>query len=233
MVALLVAPLLAAALGAAPAGYVELEAVDGAGVITGRVRVAEVPAPRPGLPVHKDHDACGAEVPDETWVVAPGGAVANVLVELVGIEAGKKHGPKAATLTQEGCRFVPHALVVPAGTKLTLASADSVMHSVHAKLDDRTVFNVGMPSPAIQAKKKLRRPGLHALGCDAGHTWMSGWIFVSEHPYAVVTGADGAFRVDGVPPGTWKVRVWHEAAGEQVVEVTVVPGQTAQVDVEL
>jgi len=45
--------------------------------------------------------------------------------------------------------------------------------------------------------------------CDA-HPHMSGWLVVHDSPYVAVSDVQGAFRIDGVPPGTWKVTMWHE-----------------------
>ncbi len=50
---------------------------------------------------------------------------------------------------------------------------------------------------------------------------MHAWLYVSEHPYADVTGEDGAFSIGDVPPGTYKVVAWHEVLGTQEKEVTV------------
>jgi hypothetical protein len=33
---------------------------------------------------------------------------------------------------------------------------------------------------------------------------------VFEHPYVARSGADGAFRIPGVPPGTYRLTLWHE-----------------------
>ena len=46
------------------------------------------------------------------------------------------------------------------------------------------------------------------------HAWMKSNIAVMEHPYFAVTGADGAFHFDGLPPGDYVVAVWHEKLGE-------------------
>ena len=35
---------------------------------------------------------------------------------------------------------------------------------------------------------------------------------------AAVTGADGRFSLDNVPPGTYELRIWHEVAEERAAE---------------
>ena len=39
---------------------------------------------------------------------------------------------------------------------------------------------------------------------------MTAYILVADHPYTAVTGEDGRFVIDGVPPGSYRIRMWHE-----------------------
>ena len=64
------------------------------------------------------------------------------------------------------------------------------------------------------------------MKCDV-HAWMNAWIGVVNHPYFAVTGADGTFSLPGLPPGTYAVEAWHEAAGTQSGTVTVTARGTA------
>src|SRR5439155_276722 len=45
--------------------------------------------------------------------------------------------------------------------------------------------------------------------CDA-HPHMFAWLIVHDSPYVAVTDDRGAFRIADVPPGTYKVTMWHE-----------------------
>ena len=56
----------------------------------------------------------------------------------------------------------------------------------------------------------MMKPGLITIRCDAGHAWMSASVMVIEHPYHAITGTDGSFRLDDVPPGAYQLRMWHE-----------------------
>jgi hypothetical protein len=46
-------------------------------------------------------------------------------------------------------------------------------------------------------------------------------VLVMENPYFSMTGADGRYFITNVPPGTYKLKAWHERmpADEQVVVV--------------
>jgi uncharacterized protein (DUF2141 family) len=65
--------------------------------------------------------------------------------------------------------------------------------------------------------------------CDV-HPWMSGWIGVQNHPYAVVTGDDGSFSLANLPPGEYEVEAWHEKYGTSVQKITVGAKETKTVD---
>jgi len=48
-----------------------------------------------------------------------------------------------------------------------------------------------------------------------------------------VTGADGKFELTRVPPGEYKLEIWHETLGVSVQAVTVMANETATVAVSL
>ena len=44
------------------------------------------------------------------------------------------------------------------------------------------------------------------------------------NPYYSISGADGAFKIDGIPAGKYKVTAWHPYSGESSQDVTVGAG---------
>ena len=65
--------------------------------------------------------------------------------------------------------------------------------------------------------------------CDI-HPWMKTWIGVVEHPFHAVSAEDGTFVIEGLPPGTYTLAVWHEAYDEREIEVTVASGEATSVE---
>jgi hypothetical protein len=74
------------------------------------------------------------------------------------------------------------------------------------------------------------------LRCDAGHSWMSAWVAVFDHPFYAVTDAKGRFTIRDLPAGEHTLEMWHEPAdarGAPFTATTVVrirDGQVTTVD---
>lgn len=107
--------------------------------------------------------------------------------------------------------------------RVRMSSEDMVLHNTHAQNtdNDATLINVALPFKGFVITKPLpARPTMIKVKCDA-HDWMHAWIMELEHPYFATTAADGRFSIKDVPPGTYTLAVWHEAAGEQSETVVV------------
>ncbi len=202
------------------------------GRVIGRVSlVGEVPPPA-FLDVFKNADVCGDRVVDDSLVVSPDRGIGGVVVELLGISSGKALPVVEAVLDNRGCTFVPRVQALVVGQALEIINGDPILHDAHAWLGARTIFNLGLPTWR-RARHVFVEPGLHSVDCNVLHTWMKAWVFVAEHPYVAVTGPDGRFLLDDVPPGTYVLRLWHERLGETERSVTVRPLRPTAVEVEL
>ncbi|MGH7789814.1 MAG: carboxypeptidase regulatory-like domain-containing protein [Candidatus Binatia bacterium] len=216
----------------AAAEYRAEPVVDG-GSISGRVLAAGDIPQLPPQPVYKEHGVCGKALPDQRLMVGKGGALANAVVDVVGITAGKPiPRDRPVVFDNAKCQFVPHVAAGAVGQTVEFHNSDPFLHDAHAWLGTRTLFNIGV-LPDHTARRPLTDAGLVHINCNVRHTWMHAYLFVGENPYAVVTGADGQFALDQVPPGTYTVRVWHELLGSLERPVTVEAGKTATVDFAL
>jgi hypothetical protein len=61
---------------------------------------------------------------------------------------------------------------------------------------------------------------------------MRGWLVVPSEA-AAGSGADGRFTIDIVPPGTYELRVWHDALKGAPQKVTVSAGKPAEIGLQL
>jgi hypothetical protein len=183
------------------------------GTVTGTVRLAKPCPALPPHPVMKDGSVCGREAPNEAVVVGARGALRNVVAFLKDARFSGTLAPvTGAALDQKQCRYFPHVQALTVGTPLSLMNNDAILHNVHANDTGMTVFNVAMPIKGQKLPIPMRKPGLMKLQCDAGHTWMNGWIYVFDHPYFAVTDERGAFVIKNVPPGEYVLELWHEPA---------------------
>lgn len=62
------------------------------------------------------------------------------------------------------------------------------------------------------------------------HPWMICYIGVVAHPYFAVTGDDGTFKLNNVPPGEYTIETWHERYGTQEQTVTVGPSESKEIE---
>ena len=204
-----------------------------AGSVVGRITF-EGPPPQPGV-VRMDSDPnCvqpGDTPTDETVVVGEAGALQNVFV-YVKDGLGDLRFPIPSSpivLNQKACHYVPHVLGTQMGQSLEIVNSDPTLHNVHAVPTANQEFNTGQPLPGMKHTHQFTtREVMVPFKCDV-HGWMNSYIGVVDHPYFAITGLDGMFSLDSLPPGDYVIEAWHEALGTQTQNVTVATGQTAEV----
>jgi plastocyanin len=212
---------------AAPSAIVA-RAGTAAGAIAGTITTKE--PERPAVRATIDPGVCGSSVPDESITRDAAGHLANVIIIVPGAKAP---APADVLVSNDRCRFVPHVALLRPGGAIRMTSQDAVLHTMHAAgSDGRAFFNVSLPIPKMTLSRTVDRPGPVTLSCST-HTWMRGYLYVTDE-LAAVSGADGRFRLEGVPAGTHELRIWHEALKASApVKVTIKDGETATVDITM
>jgi plastocyanin len=213
---------------AGPAAAYDAMAVSDGGTISGTITYGGAPPAAKTIKATKDTEACGATIPDEALMVDAGKGIKNVVVRITDIKKGKKWEAKPV-LDQKKCHFQPHVLVVQAAQDMKILNSDGILHNIHTYSTANPSINVAQPKFKKEMTQKFAKPEIIKVTCDA-HNWMLGWLVVSDHPYVAVTDEKGTYRLTDVPPGDYKVEVWHETLGKTEKTVKVAAKAEAKVD---
>ncbi len=212
------------------------EAIETAstGTIVGTVTFQGKTPERKKIAVTRDKKVCGKEAKfAESLVVSATGGVKNAVLYLADIQRGRKFKiPSVFNIDQRGCQFHPHVLIVPAGKSFTLINSDGILHNFRTNSTKNPILNKAQPKFKKKMKVKINKPEIIRANCDV-HEWMNTWLVVAEHPYYKLTDDSGSFKITGVPPGTYTIRLWHETLGQQTRKVTVKAGEQTRAAFEL
>ncbi len=203
------------------------------GAVEGVVRFVGAALPAPTRVENTTDPAiCGREQTlDDLVVSKENRGIRHAIVALAGVRDGSfpTPSPERVAIDNAECRFSPHAAVTTVGSTLEALNSDPVLHTTH--LYGPADVNISLPVKGARATRELATPGLYLVKCDI-HGWMQAFVRVDHHPFHAVTDANGTFRIEGIPPGQYRLEVWHEKLGTQEMEVTVEEGKTLSISLE-
>jgi plastocyanin len=154
--------------------------------------------------------AAGARATSLTVVVTD--LAGKPLVDAVALldpAAGKvavKPGPDVE-ISQAKRTFTPRVTLITTGTKVTFPNFDTVRHHVYSFSPIKTFelkLYAGVPNLPITFDK----PGFAVLGCNI-HDTMAAWVVVADTPWHARSAANGQAHIENIPPGAYRLRVWH------------------------
>jgi hypothetical protein len=205
----------------------------GGGTIVGHVKLMS-PSPansmiRMGADPLCSKANAGKRLTQDVVLRAADGGLANAFVDVQGKFPASPVPAMPVTIDQQGCMYVPRVVGARVGQTLKISNSDPTAHNLHS-LSLTNGFNVSQPHAGMVYTFQLKSEDvMMRLKCDI-HPWMFAYVGIASHPYVALSGADGAFRITGVPPGKYPIRVWHERYGRLTANVEVKAGQTATVD---
>jgi plastocyanin len=156
---------------------------------------------------------------------------AIVYIEKVGdnkYDAPSEHG----IVDQMNLVFIPHVIAVQKGTTVDFPNNDQVRHNVFSPPDCCNQFNLGTYDVGASKPVTFTDTCEVPLLCNV-HAEMSAFVVVFDNPYFAVTAKGGSYKIDNVPPGTYKLKTWHEKLRSEEQEVKVEGGKTVEVTFEL
>ncbi|HKD16049.1 MAG TPA: carboxypeptidase regulatory-like domain-containing protein [Candidatus Angelobacter sp.] len=182
----------------------------------------------PALDLSAD-PACPPDPQPQDVVVIKNGHLANVFVYIKsGLPKGSYPLPaQPAVLDQKGCRYVPHVMGLMAGQRFEVRNSDNAEHNVHPMPKHNSEWNESQNPHGQPIVKTFQHPEMMMpVQCNQ-HPWMEMYVNVLEHPFFAVSNEDGSFQIKDLPPGEYTVTAVHEKFGEQSMQVTVAPKQSA------
>jgi len=198
--------------------------------LTGSVTLKGTPPAEKEITPLKSDPSCGKLVTDTPttthYVVGSKGELANAIVIVKGVPGAKSTGASAApvVIDQKTCLYHPHIFAAQTGQKIVVKNSDPVLHNVHATptVEGNKESNMAQLAGAPDLTLTFDKPeNFLRFKCDV-HPWMFSYGCIVDHPYYALTGADGTFKITGLPAGKYTVEVSHRKAGtvSQEVEIT-------------
>ncbi len=217
--------------------------VKNGGAISGRITFEGTAPPNPMLKPDIEKDFCGTQIQADYVLIGPnqgsknGGSknrgLKNVVILIEDIQRGKAYKKGQMVLyANKNCMFAPHVATAVLQQKLGITSHDPILHNTHLYVSNsslRTLYNVAVPLQNRIHRRTLRKSGLITVKCDL-HDWMRGYIYVGQNPYITVSAEDGQFSLKDVPPGKYRLKLWHETLGEVHRDVTVSASKTSSLN---
>lgn len=155
-------------------------------------------------------------------LIEKGGRKANDLSDVVVYieSAPTKAKPGREVIAMKSKAFSPHIVVVGVGTTIEFPNQDPILHNVFSATGGG--FDLGLYKRPKTGTRTFDTPGIFTLYCNI-HPQMGALVVVRDNPYFAKASKDGAFRIEGLPAGDYKVIAFHERSGEGVPTAVSVP----------
>ncbi len=200
--------------------YQEIEIKNG-GVIKGKAFLSgKIPPPRIYHEVlFPNMDLCAEVDTDDNmnrilndFLVDSGGSLKDVVISIEHVDAGKIFHKEPVSILSEACKFSPSVHVVRQGETIHINNVDPVMHNsqVYESKKGKIISNLPIPAEEVSSSKIqfTGKQKIFQLICGM-HEFMQSWGYRVQNPYYFITGKNGAFQINDIPPGDYVVNAWH------------------------
>jgi plastocyanin len=130
--------------------------------------------------------------------------------------AGAPAKPATAEIAITDKAYAPHVLVVATGATVRFPNHDPFNHNVFS-VSERNQFDLGLYGRGEAKSHTFAQPGLVRVYCNV-HPRMVAYVVVMANRYYAQPSADGSFAIDNVPPGRYRLHVWHERIPTEVIQ---------------
>jgi hypothetical protein len=189
-------------------------------VLSGRVvwaGTAPQVAPVTALRIRADGSVIPVTRPDPNIpAIGPDGGVNGAVVFLRGVDSAKARAWDMPPVTVEmhddrpmirqGDGPLTNVGFVRRGDPITIVSRQPLFHALRAR--GAAFWTITLPDPDHPRTRRLEETGVIELSSGAYYFWMTGYLWVCEHPYYAATDATGRWTLKGVPPGDYELVAW-------------------------
>ena len=140
------------------------------------------------------------------------------------VEPPRQKASQIPQLIQKNKSFHPSLLVIPVGGKVEFPNHDPFFHNVFSLFEGKR-FDLGLYESGTTRIVQFDKPGVSFIFCNI-HAEMSAVVVALTTPYYAVSDARGDLSIPNVPPGRYKLQVFHAAGAPDALralsrEVTV------------
>ena len=156
----------------------------------------------------------------------------EVVVYLEGVPGNYAPGEQHVKLDQKFLQFTHRVLPVLKGTIVDFTNHDPVYHNVFSS-SKMNKFDLGRKRKGEKSSVKVSRPEVPVKVYCEIHSDMKSNILVLENPFFTTARPGEKFKIEGIPPGTYKLVAWHDYWAPEEQEVTIQKGVPAVVNIIL
>jgi plastocyanin len=156
----------------------------------------------------------------------------NVVVYLKGVPNALPDTSKLVyRVYQRNKQFTPAVSVALQGSSVEFPNEDNIFHNVFS-LSKALRFDLGLYKSGASKTVKARKTGVIDIYCNI-HPQMAAKVVVLDTKYHAMTEADGKFRIQGVPNGSFELVAWQPRGKEVTQRVSVGPANKSEIRVDL
>ena len=148
----------------------------------------------------------------QDFIVAQDGGLKDVVVSIEHVASDKPFEKPTLTIRSEDCKFTPYVNVVKQDEDFKVDNVDLAIHNSQVYQAERGKIIANVPiwpekvaDGHIHFQKDYK---IFQMICGM-HEFMQTWGYRVQNPYYFITGDDGTFRIENVPPGDYVVNAWH------------------------
>ena len=172
------------------------------------------------------------------------------------VKKGKAFTLQKVEVEAIDCDFLPFVNVLKDRDELTVINMDPIEHDIQGyetarERGARILFNRPLPmnpfhkvmgmfgenahthlpgKPMVEKIHLRKNRNIFVMQCGF-HPYMFSWGVVLDNPYYSITKEDGVFELSDIPPGEYKVVVWHPGMKAYLKEtVKIEAGKTSTVN---